>query len=55
MLVRDPNHRIGAKDKFEIRKDPFFKGIDWNHLLKKEYTPPALDTFTDDEEDGISV
>ena len=55
MLTRDPNQRIGVKDKNEIRKDPFFKDIDWDRLLKKGYTPPALDEFTDEEDEDDSL
>ena len=39
------------KDKNEIKRDPFFKDIDWDRLLKKGYPPPPLDEFSDDDED----
>jgi serum/glucocorticoid-regulated kinase 2 len=39
-LNRDPSQRIGSKgDVEEIKAHPFFKGIDWQKLLRKEYEP----------------
>ena len=32
--------RIGVKDKNEIKKHAFFKGIDWGKVVRKEYKPP---------------
>lgn len=29
--------------KSDIKKDPFFTGVDWDKLLRKEYLPPILD------------
>ncbi|CAD8085494.1 unnamed protein product [Paramecium primaurelia] len=43
MLERDPNKRIGTKSKDEIKQDPFFKGIDWDKVYKKQYKPPITD------------
>jgi len=50
-LHRNPDERIGAKDKNEIKNHPFFAGIDWDKLLKKEIKPPYLDPIEDDELD----
>jgi len=29
--------------KKEIKRDPFFNGMDWDKMLRKEYLPPILD------------
>eukprot|EP01016_Furgasonia_blochmanni_P034113 TRINITY_DN3642_c0_g1_i1.p2 TRINITY_DN3642_c0_g1~~TRINITY_DN3642_c0_g1_i1.p2 ORF type:complete len:109 (-),score=30.55 TRINITY_DN3642_c0_g1_i1:472-798(-) len=50
LLNRDPKTRIGVKDKAEIKNDPFFKGIDWGKLERKEIKPPTL-SFAEDEDD----
>lgn len=50
-MRRDPSQRIGVRDKSEIKRDPFFAGIDWDGLLRKEYPPPKLDSISDDEEE----
>jgi len=52
LLERDPNKRLGAKNKQEIKDDPFFNGVDWNKVLRKEYRPPITD-FTDLQDDDI--
>ena len=36
ILVKDPNNRISLED---IKKHPYFKDIDFNKVLKKEYGP----------------
>lgn len=46
MLERDPAKRIGTKSKEEIKTDPFFKGMDWDKVYKREYKPPITD-FSD--------
>ena len=51
MLHKDPNQRIGTKSKAELKNDPFFKGIDWDKLAKKQIKPPELNIFEDDEND----
>ncbi|CAD8094423.1 unnamed protein product [Paramecium sonneborni] len=50
MLERDPNKRIGTKSKDEIKQDPFFKGIDWDKVYRKQYKPPITD-FSEMHED----
>lgn len=46
MLARDPKLRLGVINKKEIKKNPFFNGLDWDKLLRKEYLPPILDYET---------
>eukprot|EP00330_Aristerostoma_sp_ATCC50986_P005652 CAMPEP_0114590698 /NCGR_PEP_ID=MMETSP0125-20121206/12910_1 /TAXON_ID=485358 ORGANISM="Aristerostoma sp., Strain ATCC 50986" /NCGR_SAMPLE_ID=MMETSP0125 /ASSEMBLY_ACC=CAM_ASM_000245 /LENGTH=222 /DNA_ID=CAMNT_0001788373 /DNA_START=402 /DNA_END=1071 /DNA_ORIENTATION=+ len=52
---RDPNTRIGVKDKNEIKNDPFFKSIDWEKLAKKEIEPPKFDPLDDEDEEPIYI
>ena len=32
--------RLGVKNKNEIKKHPFFQGINWEKIQKKEYDTP---------------
>ena len=54
-MDRNPKTRLGAIDKQEIKDHAFFKSIDWDKLLRKEYTPPILEFENDDIEDEIEV
>jgi serum/glucocorticoid-regulated kinase 2 len=55
LLNRDPNERLGVKDRNELRNDPFFKGIDWDKVLKKEYKPPILEDIEEEDDDNDNV
>lgn len=44
LLEKEPENRIGAKNKDEIKSHPFFKDLDWEKLYKREYDPP-LDEY----------
>ncbi|KAK1241349.1 hypothetical protein MKX08_001323 [Trichoderma sp. CBMAI-0020] len=47
LLEREPDHRLGAKGgASEIKKHPFFAGIDWSKLLRRDYEPPFKPDFT---------
>ena len=39
-MAKDPLKRLGVKEKADIKKHPFFNGVDWDKLFKKEITPP---------------
>ena len=41
LLEKDPNKRFGVNNKDEIKKHPFFKGIEWEKLKNKEIKPPT--------------
>ena len=45
LFRRDPTRRLGAKGADEIKKHVFFKGIDWDKLVKKEIKPPFQPTL----------
>ena len=40
-LINDPESRLGVNGADEIKRHPFFKGIDWNHI-KETLTPPFI-------------
>jgi len=40
LLERDPNKRLS--DPAAIKAHPYFKGLDWDQLLRKEITPPFI-------------
>jgi len=49
-LNKNPKQRIGVVDKSEIKKHPFFKGIDWGKLMTKELDPPIILTMDEEGE-----
>lgn len=50
-MDRSPEKRIGVKDKNEIKNHAFFKGIEWDKVLRKEYPPPEVENL--DLEDNV--
>ena len=42
LLRRDPERRLGAseKDAEDVKKQAFFRQIDWEQLLARRITPP---------------
>ncbi|KAJ1983685.1 Serine/threonine kinase [Dimargaris verticillata] len=44
LLTREPAKRLGSgpSDAEEIKRHPFFKGINWNDIFHKRVTPPYL-------------
>ena len=48
-MDRDPEQRLGARDKNELRNHPFFAGIDWEKLERKELMPPKMEALADDD------
>lgn len=39
LLNRNPEQRLGTKGVSEIKSHPFFHGIDWQKVLRREYEP----------------
>ena len=50
LLNKNPKQRIGVVDKLEIKRHPFFKGIDWNKLMAREIDPPIILTMDEEAE-----
>jgi len=42
LLKQDPEKRLGGKGALEVKKHPFFKGINWDKLYDKLVPPPIL-------------
>ena len=42
LFVFDPTKRLGHKSADEVKQHPFFKGVDFEKVLKKEYKPPFI-------------
>uniref|UniRef100_A0AAZ3Q974 protein kinase C n=1 Tax=Oncorhynchus tshawytscha TaxID=74940 RepID=A0AAZ3Q974_ONCTS len=44
LLRRNPERRLGSgeKDADEIKKQPFFRGLDWEALLQRKLPPPFV-------------
>lgn len=43
LLIKDPEKRLGSKNKEDIKRHPFFKGLDWEKLASKGYHPPLYE------------
>ena len=48
LFVCNPQKRLGYKSSDEIKNHPFFKGIDFDKVLRKEYKPPFIPKLKDD-------
>ncbi|PFH53390.1 hypothetical protein AMATHDRAFT_55336 [Amanita thiersii Skay4041] len=47
LLTRDPNRRLGSgkEDAEEIKRQPFFKDVNWDDVLNKRIPPPYFPTI----------
>ena len=50
-LEKDPGTRLGRKGLDEIKKHPFFSGINFDDLNKKKIKPPFRPNFSKEEKD----
>lgn len=52
LLHHNPNRRLGGteEDAEEIKRHPFFAGIDWNQIRRKQLTPPFKPEVDDDSD-----
>ncbi|CAG8631517.1 8397_t:CDS:2, partial [Paraglomus occultum] len=48
LLTRDPERRLGSGkgDAEEIKRHPFFKGVNWDDMLAKKVPPPFYPTIS---------
>ncbi|CAG8483366.1 5876_t:CDS:10, partial [Racocetra fulgida] len=48
LLTRDPERRLGSgkSDAEEIKRHPFFKGVNWDDMLAKKVPPPFYPTIS---------
>ncbi|CAG8843010.1 1661_t:CDS:2, partial [Racocetra persica] len=48
LLTRDPERRLGSgkSDAEEIKRHPFFKGVNWDDMLSKKVPPPFYPTIS---------
>ncbi|KAM4635584.1 serine/threonine-protein kinase N1-like [Polymixia lowei] len=47
LLRRNPERRLGSgeKDAEDVKKQPFFRGMDWEALFKRKIPPPFVPTI----------
>uniref|UniRef100_A0A4W6EI66 protein kinase C n=1 Tax=Lates calcarifer TaxID=8187 RepID=A0A4W6EI66_LATCA len=52
LLRRNPERRLGSgeKDAEEVKKQPFFKSMDWEALLQRKILPPFVPTIVNKED-----
>uniref|UniRef100_A0A674MIX9 protein kinase C n=1 Tax=Takifugu rubripes TaxID=31033 RepID=A0A674MIX9_TAKRU len=52
LLRRNPERRLGSgeKDAEEVKKQPFFRTMDWEALLQRKVPPPFLPSITGKED-----
>ena len=48
LFVTDPKRRLGFNSADEVKNHPFFKDIDFDKVLKKEYKPPFVPKLESD-------
>ena len=53
-LEKDPGTRLGRQGLDEIKKHPFFSGINFDDLIKKKVKPPFKPNISKDEKDITS-
>jgi len=48
LLTRDPNRRLGSgkEDAEDIKRQPFFKDVNWDDVFHKRIPPPYFPTIT---------
>uniref|UniRef100_A0A3Q2QJC5 protein kinase C n=1 Tax=Fundulus heteroclitus TaxID=8078 RepID=A0A3Q2QJC5_FUNHE len=52
LLRRNPERRLGSgeKDAEDVKKQPFFRGMDWDALLQRKMPPPFVPTIAGKED-----
>mmetsp|Transcript_17260 Transcript_17260/g.15154 ORF Transcript_17260/g.15154 Transcript_17260/m.15154 type:complete len:102 (-) Transcript_17260:456-761(-) len=42
LFIKNPSQRLGAKGFDDIKRHPWFTGMDWEGIFKKELSPPFV-------------
>uniref|UniRef100_A0A3Q4ATY8 protein kinase C n=1 Tax=Mola mola TaxID=94237 RepID=A0A3Q4ATY8_MOLML len=52
LLRRNPERRLGSgeKDAEDVKKQPFFRGMDWEALFQRKVPPPFVPTIAGNED-----
>ncbi|KAM3597175.1 uncharacterized protein V6R79_000821 [Siganus canaliculatus] len=52
LLRRNPERRLGSgeKDAEDVKKQPFFRGVDWEALLQRKVPPPFVPSIVGKED-----
>ncbi|KIY72512.1 hypothetical protein CYLTODRAFT_417900 [Cylindrobasidium torrendii FP15055 ss-10] len=47
LLIRDPSRRLGSgrEDAEEVKRQPFFKDVNWDDVMNKRIPPPYMPTI----------
>lgn len=48
LLEKDPKKRLGSRNILDIKNHPFFAGLDWEKLAKKDISAPFKPLITND-------
>ena len=48
LFVSNPKKRLGYNSADEVKNHPFFNGVDFDKVLRKEYKPPFIPKLKDD-------
>lgn len=50
LLEKNPKKRLGFNKSDEIKKHPWFQGVHWDRILRREEKAPFVPTLTTDED-----
>lgn len=50
LLAKEPERRLGHKGASEVKSHSFFKGINWDDVLKKKLIAPFVPTLRGEED-----
>lgn len=53
LLDRNTSTRLGAREgAIELKRHPFFEGIDWDEVMRKGLTPPYIPRLAEEKPDA---
>ncbi len=50
LLAKEPEKRLGHKGADQVKSHSFFKGINWDDVLKKKLKAPFVPTLNSEED-----